>query len=137
MNDQPTQQHAQAVQDALERQKSEQRLHNGQDAISAAVEDAQRALEGALSGGVPDGDLIGRAVIRPVLAANGATILHTGQTVSAGSLEQARREGALHDLIAAVNDPSDGGPLKIKNGQPLAEDSNTRSSPQDQQEVPE
>lgn len=113
----PTQKHAEAVQDALERQHQDRRSHtpDQQDAVEAAIEDAQRALKGAVSGNVPDGDLIGRAVVRPVSGANGQTILHTGQTVTTESVEQARREGLMHDLTAAVDNP----PLRTKLSQPL------------------
>ena len=121
MNDQ-SQQQAEAVENALERQRQDRRKDGQADAVTAAIEDAQQALEGAIAGGVPDGDLIGRKVVRPVLAADGTTILHTGQTVSAQSLDHARREGAMHDLNAAVDDPASGGPLRVKSGQPQVQD---------------
>ena len=95
---------AEAVEAAIER-KQEHQVKN-QTPVEAAILRANGALEGAIQGRVPDGDLIGFAVGGPVSNAAGVILLQAGEVISQESLERVRLAGAMNELMAAIENPA-------------------------------
>ena len=98
---------AEAVEAAIERKEAHQVKHQTQvDPVESAILRANGALEGAIEGRVPDGDLIGFAVGGPVSNAAGVILLQAGEVISQESLERVRLAGAMNELLAAIENPA-------------------------------
>ena len=98
---------AEAVEAAIERKEAHQVKNQAQvDPVEAAILRANGALEGAIQGRVPDGDLIGFAVGGPVSNSAGVILLQAGEVISQESLERVRLAGAMNELMAAIENPA-------------------------------
>ncbi len=97
------QERAEAVKDAVDLKES---TASSGEASSNAVDKAAGALEGAVQGRVPDGDLVGRTVQTTVYARNGGAIAQVGDIISEEQIERARSEGVLRDLLEATTTAS-------------------------------
>ena len=95
-----------AVEVAIERKRDHQvKLPSQIDPIDAAIHRANDALEGAIEGRVPDGDLIGFKVGGPVSNTAGVILLQAGEVITQESLERVRLAGAMDELLAAIENP--------------------------------
>jgi hypothetical protein len=98
---------AEAVEAAIERKQEHQVKNQSQvDPVETAIHRANDALEGAIQGRVPDGDLIGFAVSRPVSNSAGLILLQANEIISQETLERVRLAGALDELLAAIENPA-------------------------------
>jgi hypothetical protein len=98
---------AEAVEAAIERKQEHQVKNQSQvDPVESAILRANNALEGAVQGRVPDGDLIGFKVSGPVSNAAGVILLQAGEVISEESLERVRLAGATDELMAAIENPA-------------------------------
>jgi hypothetical protein len=98
---------AQAVEAAIERKQEHQVKNQLQvDPVESAIHRANDALEGAIEGRVPDGDLIGFTVSGPVSNAAGLILLQAGEVISQESLERVRLAGGMDELLAAIENPA-------------------------------
>jgi hypothetical protein len=98
---------AEAVEAAIERKQDHQVKNQSQvDPVEAAILRANDALEGAIEGRVPDGDLIGFTVSGPVSNAAGVILLQAGEVISQESLERVRVAGAMDALMASIENPA-------------------------------
>jgi hypothetical protein len=98
---------AEAVEAAIERKQDHQVKNQAQvDPVEAAILRANGALEGAIEGRVPDGDLIGFTVSGPVSNMAGMILLQAGEVISQESLERVRVAGAMDELMAAIENPA-------------------------------
>jgi uncharacterized protein YrrD len=70
----------------------------GGEAGAAGVDEAPGGLDRAEADAI-----LGRPVTRTILARDGRVILDVGEPVTAGALERARAEGAMDELLAAVD----------------------------------
>jgi hypothetical protein len=103
----PNRDHAEAVKVAIERKEEHQVKNQTRvDPVQSAILRADTALEGAIEGRVPDGDLIGFPVSAPVSNAAGVILLQTGEVISQESLERASLTGAMNELMAAIENPA-------------------------------
>jgi hypothetical protein len=104
---QPNQDHAEAVGAAIERkQENLVKTKTQVDPVESAILRANTALEGAVQGRVPDGDLIGFTVGGPVSNTAGVILLQAGEVISQESLERVRLAGATDELMAAIENPA-------------------------------
>ena len=102
---------AEAVETAIERKQEHQAKNQANvDPVESAILRATSALEGAIEGRVPDGDLIGFKVSGPVSKEAGVVLLQAGETISQESLERVRLAGAMTELMAAIENPALGKP---------------------------
>jgi hypothetical protein len=102
----PNKVQAEAVEAAIERKQEHQVKNQSQvDPVESAIIRANDALEGAIEGRVPDGDLIGFSVNVPVSNAAGGILLQAGEVISQESLERVRLAGATDELMAAIENP--------------------------------
>jgi hypothetical protein len=107
MSDPVNQNRAEAVEAAIERNQDHQVKNQSQvDPVQSAILRADTALEGAIEGRVPDGDLIGFPVSAPVSNAAGVILLQTGEVISQESLERASLTGTMNELMAAIENPA-------------------------------
>ena len=98
---------AEAVEAAIERKEAHQVKNQSRiDPVESAILRANGALEGAIQGRVPDGDLIGFKVAGPVSNAVGVILLQAGEVISQESLERVRLAGAMAELMAAIENPA-------------------------------
>ena len=103
----PNTKQAEAVEAAIERKQEHQVKNQSQvDPVESAILRANDALEGAIEGRVPDGDLIGFSVSGPVSNAAGVILLQAGEVISQESLERVRLAGAMDELMAAIENPA-------------------------------
>jgi hypothetical protein len=98
---------AEAVEAAIERKQDHQVKHQSRvDPVESAILRANGALEGAIEGRVPDGDLIGFSVSGPISNSAGVILLQAGEVISQEALERVRLAGAMDDLMAAIENPA-------------------------------
>jgi hypothetical protein len=98
---------AAAVEAAIERKQEHQVKNQSQvDPVETAILRANGALEGAIEGRVPDGDLIGFTVSGPVSNTAGVILLQAGEVISQESLERVRLAGAMDELMAVIKNPA-------------------------------
>jgi hypothetical protein len=98
---------AEAVEAAIERKQEHQvKNQTSVDPVEAAILRANGALEGAIEGRVPDGDLIGFTVSGPVSNTAGVILLQAGEVISQESLKRVRLAGAMDELMAAIENPA-------------------------------
>ncbi len=103
----PNTEQAEAVEAAIERKQEHQVKNQTQvDPVESAILRANDALEGAIEGRVPDGDLIGFTVSGPVSNAAGVILLQAGEVISQESLERVRLAGVMDGLMAAIENPA-------------------------------
>ena len=102
----PNVDHAEAVEAAIERKQEHQVNRTRVDPVESAILRANGALEGAIKGQVPDGDLIGFRVAGPVSNTAGVILLRAGEVISQESLERVRLAGAMDELLAAIENPA-------------------------------
>jgi hypothetical protein len=95
--------------ESLDRERAEavKEVFERKEASSDAVDRAADALEGAVQGRVPDGDLVGRTVQTTVYARNGGAIAQVGDIITEDQIERARSEGVLRDLLEATTTASE------------------------------
>jgi hypothetical protein len=99
--------HAEAVEAAIERKQEHQVKNQAHvDPVESAILRANDALEGAIEGRVPDGDLIGFKVGGPISNTAGVILLQAGEVISLESLERVRVAGAMAELLASIENPA-------------------------------